>query len=61
MTGAVSEAGDAFLLALELFHYRQNEQLQRDIRELLDEFTTSLTATLNIAVCSIPKRSCAGC
>jgi len=46
--GDVSDAGDVFLMALELFHYRQNEQLQRDIRTLLDEFTASLSATLNI-------------
>ena len=43
------EAADAFITALELFHLRQAEELQRDIRELLDEFTASLSATLNLA------------
>jgi PAS domain S-box-containing protein len=44
-----SEIADTFLTALELFRLRQNEELQRDIRELLDEFSASLSATLNIA------------
>jgi PAS domain S-box-containing protein len=44
-----TEAGDAFIMALELLHLRQAEELQRDVRELLDEFTTSLSATLNLA------------
>jgi len=43
------EAADAFITALELLHLRQAEQLQRDVRELLDEFTASLAATLNLA------------
>jgi PAS domain S-box-containing protein len=43
------EAADAFITALELFHLRQAEELQRDVRELLDEFTASLAATLNLA------------
>ena len=51
--GAVEDAGlevaDAFLTALELLHLRQADQLQRDVRELLDEFTASLAATLNLA------------
>ncbi|HYM22120.1 MAG TPA: ATP-binding protein [Vicinamibacterales bacterium] len=45
----VSEAADAFLVALELFQLRQREEVQGDIRALLDEFTGSLAATLNIA------------
>src|SRR5262249_50045438 len=52
-TGTVEEdgieVGDAFITALELLHLRQAEQLQRDVRELLDEFTASLAATLNLA------------
>jgi signal transduction histidine kinase len=47
--GTVVEAGDAFMTALELFHLRQTEALQRDIRVLLEEFTGSLAATLNLA------------
>jgi PAS domain S-box-containing protein len=43
------EVADAFITALELFHLRQAEELQRDVRELLDEFTASLAATLNLA------------
>ena len=33
------EVADAFLTALELFRLRQSDELQRDLRELLDEFT----------------------
>jgi signal transduction histidine kinase len=43
------EAADAFLTALELLNLRQGAELQRDVRELLDEFTASLAATLNLA------------
>jgi signal transduction histidine kinase len=45
-------AGDlahAFVAALELFRLRQRDELQRDLRELIDEFTTSLSATLNLS------------
>jgi PAS domain S-box-containing protein len=42
------EAADAFVTALELFHLRQADDLQRDIRTLLDEFTGTLSATLNL-------------
>lgn len=45
----VSEIGDAFLAALELFHLRQSDELQRDVRALLDEFSASLSATLSLA------------
>jgi PAS domain S-box-containing protein len=52
-TGTVEDAGaevaDAFVLALELLHLRQADELQRDVRDLLDEFTASLAATLNLA------------
>jgi PAS domain S-box-containing protein len=44
-----AEAADAFLTALELFRHRQNEELQRDLRDLLHEFTESLSATMNLA------------
>ncbi len=43
------EAADAFLTALELLHFRQGEELQRDVRDLLNEFGASLAATLNLA------------
>ena len=46
--GAV-EASDAFLIGLELFRLSEGDQLQRDIRELLNEFAESLAATLNLA------------
>jgi len=49
ITSEVMEAADAFKAALELFHLRQSDQLQRDVRALLDEFSASLTATLNLA------------
>ncbi len=47
--GDVVEAADLFMTALELFHLRQGEELQRDVRALLEEFTASLSATLNLA------------
>jgi two-component system NtrC family sensor kinase len=43
-----SEVGDAFQTTLELFRLRRNEELQHDIREMLDEFASSLSATLNL-------------
>lgn len=44
-----AEIGDAFLATLEMFRLRQREELQRDIRELLAEFSSSLSATLEIS------------
>ncbi|HEX3646707.1 MAG TPA: ATP-binding protein [Vicinamibacterales bacterium] len=44
-----AEAADAFVTALELFHLRQADELQRDVRALLEEFTNSLAATLSLA------------
>ena len=44
-----SEVSDAVMTALELFHLRQAADLQRDVRELLEEFTGTLSATLNLA------------
>ena len=46
---AIADVGDTFLAALELFRLRQSHDLQRDLRELLDEFGQSLSATLNLA------------
>jgi signal transduction histidine kinase len=43
------EIADAFLVTLELFRLRQREQLQRDLRDLLDEFSASISVTLNLA------------
>ena len=43
------EIADAFMTALELFRLRQNEELQRDLRELLNEFALALGATLNLS------------
>jgi signal transduction histidine kinase len=40
---------DAFVTALELFHLRQREQLQRDLAALLDAFSTSVSATLTLS------------
>jgi len=43
------EVADAFLTALELFHLRQADELQRDVRALLGEFTAALAPSLNLA------------
>jgi PAS domain S-box-containing protein len=45
----VAEVPDLFLTALELFRLRQNEELARDIRQLLDDFSAGLSSSLNIA------------
>jgi signal transduction histidine kinase len=41
-------ASDAFVTALELFRLRRRDELQRDLRELIDEFSDSLSSTLNL-------------
>jgi signal transduction histidine kinase len=46
---SIVEASDGFLAALELLHLRLSDELQRDVRALLDEFSASLSATLNLA------------
>jgi PAS domain S-box-containing protein len=43
------EVADAFLTALELFHLRKTEELQHDVRVLLDEFSSKLAATLSLS------------
>ena len=43
------EAADAFVTALELFRLRQADELKNDVRELLEEFAASLSATLNLS------------
>jgi PAS domain S-box-containing protein len=45
----VAPMADAFLMAIELTRLRQRDQLQRDLRILLDEFSESLSATLQLA------------
>ena len=42
------DASDAFLTALELFRLRRRDELQRDLRELIDEFSHSIAATLDV-------------
>ena len=44
----VAPMADAFLMALELARLRQRDELQRDLRLLLDEFAQSLSATLQL-------------
>jgi signal transduction histidine kinase len=50
MSVDTSEIADALLTAIELFRLRQKEDLQNDLRELLDEFSNRLTATLNLGM-----------
>ena len=47
--GDGSQVGDVFVTALQLFRYRQRDELRRDLRELIDEFSGILSATLNLA------------
>jgi signal transduction histidine kinase len=47
--GDAIEVADAFLATLELFRLRRRDELQRDLRELLDEFGVNLSSTLNLA------------
>jgi PAS domain S-box-containing protein len=49
--GDPADVADAFLTTLELFRLRQNEELQRDLREMVAEFLSGLAATLNISAC----------
>ena len=44
-----AEIADATLMALELFRLRQKDELHRDVRVLLDEFTASLSTTLSLS------------
>jgi len=45
----IADVGDAFLMAMELLHLRQSDELQRDVRKLLDDFSAALSATLNLS------------
>jgi PAS domain S-box-containing protein len=40
---------DAFVTALDLLRLRRRDELQRYLRELLDEFSASISATLNLS------------
>jgi signal transduction histidine kinase len=44
----VLEVADAFVMALELFRFRRKQELEADIREIVGEFTASLSSTLNL-------------
>jgi signal transduction histidine kinase len=46
---ATGEIGAAFVMALELFRLRQRDELHGDVRELMGEFSASISATLNLA------------
>src|SRR3954471_18828369 len=39
---------DAFVTAIELLRLRRRDDLLRDLRELIDEFSASISATLNL-------------
>src|SRR5262245_33126423 len=41
---------NAFLAALALFRLRQNEALQRDVRELLDQFSETVSQAMNVTI-----------
>jgi PAS domain S-box-containing protein len=45
----IVEVADAFVAALVMFRFRVSEQLQRDVRLLLDEFSATLSSTLSLA------------
>ena len=44
----LGEVADAFAAAMELFRLREREALQHDLRELLDEFAATVSATLDV-------------
>jgi PAS domain S-box-containing protein len=45
----IVEVADAFVAALVMFRFRVSDQLQRDVRLLLDEFSATLSSTLSLA------------
>jgi PAS domain S-box-containing protein len=45
---AVAAIADGALVTLEIFRLRRNEELQREIRQLFDDVSASLTTTLNL-------------
>jgi PAS domain S-box-containing protein len=44
-----TDVADAFVTALQLFRLRQKEELQRDLQDLLGEFSASLSGSLNLS------------
>ena len=46
--GDAAEVRDAYVAALELLRLRQRDELQRDVRTVLDELKNTLSATLNL-------------
>jgi PAS domain S-box-containing protein len=49
LSNDVAPMADAFLTAIELTRLRQRDDLQRDLRLLLDEFSQSLSTTLQLS------------
>ncbi len=45
---AAAEVADAVLAALELFRLRRNEEVQKELHQLISEVSASLSATLNL-------------
>jgi PAS domain S-box-containing protein len=45
----IVEVADSFVAALIMFRFRLSDQLQRDVRLLLDEFNATLSSTLSLA------------
>jgi signal transduction histidine kinase len=48
MPADASTAADAFLTALELNRLRRRDDLQRDLRDLIDDFSAGISATMNL-------------
>jgi signal transduction histidine kinase len=48
VTVDTSTASDAFLTALELSRLRRRDELQRDLRSLIDDFSAGISATMNL-------------
>ena len=46
---AAAEVGDGFIAALELFKLRQDDALRRDVRALIEAFSSRLSATVSLA------------
>jgi two-component system, NtrC family, sensor kinase len=47
--GAVAPVADAFVIAIETARLRRSDELQRDLRRLLEEFSASIAATMQLA------------
>lgn len=48
---AVAAVADAFITAIELFRLRRNQDVQQDIRALLDDFAAGLAQSMNVGAC----------